>query len=61
MVVIAVAEELLDGPDVVTALQEMGGQGMAEGVAIGALSMPSRGRRGSRRAARSFRVIDAAT
>src|SRR5689334_3682539 len=34
---VAVPEELLDGADVVTALQKVGGEGMAEGVAAGTL------------------------
>jgi hypothetical protein len=35
-----VAEELLDGADVVTVLQKVGGEGMAEGVAAGTLVDP---------------------
>jgi hypothetical protein len=34
---VPVAEELLDGADVVTALQKVGGEGVAEGVAAGTL------------------------
>jgi hypothetical protein len=33
---LTVAEEFVDGPDVVTAFQAMGGEGMAEGVTTGA-------------------------
>jgi hypothetical protein len=56
----AVAEELLDGADIVTALQKVGGEGVAEGVAVlHACRRRSTGRHGSRRAARSSHGRDA--
>jgi hypothetical protein len=39
---VAVAQELLDGADVVTALQQMSGEGVTERVAAGALVDPGR-------------------
>lgn len=39
---VAVAEELLDGADVVTALQQVGGEGVAKGMATGTLVDASR-------------------
>jgi hypothetical protein len=54
---LAAAEKFLDGADVVTALQEVSGEGMAQRVATGTLVNAGRGRRGSRRAARSFVIM----
>jgi len=39
---VIVAEELLDRPDVVAVLQQMGGEAMAEGVIAGVVGNPRR-------------------
>ena len=47
---VAVAQQLLDRPDVGTVLQQMGGEGVAEGVAAGALGDARTAYRGLHRA-----------
>ena len=42
---VAVAEELLDGADVVAGLEQVGGEGVAQGVAADSLGEPSGERR----------------
>ena len=38
---VAVAQELLDGPDIVVVFEQMGGKGVPEGVALASFGMPA--------------------